>query len=90
MPALYDSLVTTGLYFGSLFRNLSGVKGTIHGAGEVIGKWLSLMLHNAKAICSRTPYPSSHDEQYDAFILSGFIGLYWQEELGPANGAYFY
>ncbi|KEF55685.1 uncharacterized protein A1O9_08435 [Exophiala aquamarina CBS 119918] len=38
MPALYDSLVTTGLYFGSLFRNLSGVKGTKNGAGEVVGK----------------------------------------------------
>jgi len=38
MPALYDSLVTTGLYFGSLFRNLSAVKGTTNGAGQVIGK----------------------------------------------------
>ena len=33
----YENLVTAGLAFGSLFRNLSNVKGTPEGSGEITG-----------------------------------------------------
>ena len=73
IDGIYDNLVTTGLNFGPLFRNLSNVKGSGSAAGEIstiitVPDVASVMPHNY--MHDHVIHPSTMDSMFHHFLLS--------------------